>query len=366
MRFVLRGREPRWLAPAAVAVGVLITVVLTAVPIRLAGANPLAAFERYLITPLTSLSGLDEVLLTTTPLLFTGMAVAIAFRAGYWNIGAEGQFLLGAIGATAVGTGLPDLPAAVALPLGFVAGALGGLAWAVVPAWLKRRAGIDEVVTTLLLNPVALLVVQGLLNGPWRNSESGFTDSDRLGASYDLPALIPGSRVHWGFGLAVLVIVVSGIVLTRTATGVRIRAAGQAPGAAAFSGIAVGRMQFRCALVSGAVAGLGGASQVMGVQHQLTSGISNSYGYTGVIVATLGGLGAVGVLLVAVLLGDLSVGAQNVSLVLQVPAQLGAMFSALLLLAVLSAMSWRRYRVRWRRPRSPAPDASTAEREVVR
>jgi general nucleoside transport system permease protein len=362
MRVVLRGHEPRWLAPVSLIGAVLVTLVLTAIPIRLAGANPTAAFERYLVTPLTSLPGLHEVLLTATPLLFTGMAVAIAFRAGYWNIGAEGQFLLGAVGTTAVGTGLAGLPAAVALPLGFVAGAFGGLLWAIVPAWLKRKFGIDEVVTTLLLNPVALLVVQGLLNGPWRNSESGFTDSDRLGPGYDLPALFPDSRVHWGFGLAVIVIVVSGIVLTRTATGIRIRAAGQAPRAAEFSGVAVGRLQFRCALVSGAVAGLGGASQVMGVQHQLTSGISNNYGYTGVIVATLGGLSALGVFLVALLLGDIAVGAQNVSLVLQVPAQLGAMFGALLLLAVLSAMSWRRYRVQWRRPRPTVP---AREKELV-
>lgn len=351
MKLVLRGREPRWLAPAAILAAVLVTVALTAVPIRLAGANPPAAFERYLVTPLTSAHGLYEVLLTATPLLFTGIAVAIAFRAGYWNIGAEGQFLLGAVGTTAVGTGLTDLPAPLALPLGFVAGAAGGLLWAMVPAGLKRWAGIDEVVTTLLLNPVALLLVQGLLNGPWRNSETGFTDSDRLGAGYDIPPLIAGSRVHWGFGVALLVVVVTGIVFARTATGVRIKAAGQAPRAAAFSGVAVGRLQWRCALVSGAVAGLGGASQVMGVQHQLTQGISNSYGYTGVIVATLGGLGALGVFLVAALLGDISVGAQNVSLVLQVPTQLGAMFSALLLLAVLSALSWRRYRVQWRRPR---------------
>ena len=316
----------------------------------------MAAFERYLITPLTSVAGVHEVLLTATPLLFTGMAVAIAFRAGYWNIGAEGQFLLGAIGTTAVGTGLR--PAGRGRPPARVRRgcarrpALGGR-----PAWLKRKFGIDEVVT-LLLNPVALLVVQGLLNGPWL--ESGFTDSDRLGPGYDLPALLPDSRVHWGFGLAVVVIVVSGVVLSRTATGVRISAAGQAPKPTS-SGIAVGRLQFRCALVSGAVAGLGGASQVMGVQHQLTSGISNNYGYTGVIVATLGGLSALGVFLVAFLLGDIAVGAQNVSLVLQVPAQLGAMFGALLLLAVLSAMSWRRYRVQWRRPRPPP----AREKELV-
>jgi general nucleoside transport system permease protein len=351
MRLVLRGHEPRWVAPAAVLAAVLITVAVTAIPIRLAGANPPAAFERYLITPLSSTLGIYEVLLTATPLLFTGIAVAIAFRAGYWNIGVEGQFLIGAVATTALALSLPDLPAAVALPLGFLAGGVGGLAWATLPAWLKRRGGIDEVVTTLLLNPVALLVVQGLLNGPWRNTESGFTDSDRFGSGYDLPPLLPGTRVHWGFGVAALVIAVTWFVFSKTAVGLQIRAAGQSPQAAAFSGIPVDRLRFRCALVSGAVAGLGGASQVMGVQHQLTQGISNNYGYTGVIVATLGGLSALGVVLVAGLLADITVGAEGVSLVLQVPPQLGAIFSALLLLSVLSAMSWRRYRVQWTGPR---------------
>jgi len=360
MKFVLRGHEPRWLAPVAVLVAVLVTVAATAVPIRLAGANPPAAFQRYLVTPLSSVSGLYEVLLTATPLLFTGIAVAVAFRAGYWNIGVEGQFLMGAVGTTAVGTQLSGLPAPLALPLGFLAGAVGGLLWATLPAWLKRRGGIDEVVTTLLLNPVALLVVQGLLNGPWRNSETGFTDSDRLGHGYDLPALVPGSRVHWGFGVPVIVAVVTAVVLARTATGLRIKAAGQAPHAAQFSGVDVGRLQWRCALVSGSLAGLGGASQVMGVQHQLTTGISNSYGYTGVIVATLAGLSSVGVMLVAGLLGDIFVGAQNVSLVLQVPPQLGSIFSALLMLAVLSAMSWRAYRLQWRRRQRRASAPETA------
>ena len=123
---------------------------------------------------------------------------------------------------------------------------------------------------------------------------------------------------------------------------------------AAFSGGPVDRLRFRSALVSGGVAGVGGASQVMGVQHQLTQGISNSYGYTGIVVATLGGLTALGVVLVALLLGDITVGAESVSLVLQVPTQLGRIFGALLMLAVLSALSWRRYRIQWRSPRSTA------------
>ncbi len=349
IRLVLRGRESRWVAPAAVLAAVVVTVLLTAVPIRLAGANPPAAFERYLVMPLSSAHGIQEVLLSATPLLFTGIAVALAFRAGYWNIGAEGQFLAGAVAVTGVGIHLTSLPAFVALPLGVLAGAVGGASWALVPAWLKRRRGIDEVVTTLLLNPVALLVVQGLLNGPWRNSETGFTDSDRLGSGYALPELWADSRAHWGLVIALVLVAGTGFVFSRTALGLRITACGQAPETAEFSGIPVRRLQFRVALVSGAAAGLGGAVQVMAVQHQLVQGISNNYGYTGVVVATLGGLTAVGVLLVALLLGDIAVGAQNVSLVLQVPTQLGAFFGALLLLMVLSAMSLRRYRLVWRR-----------------
>lgn len=347
MRLVLRGHEPRWVAPVAALAAVLATLVLTAVPIRLAGADPVTAFRLYLFTPMSSTASIYEVLLTGTPLLFTGIAVAIAFRAGYWNIGAEGQFLMGAVATTALALNFPGLPAPVALPLGFVAGALGGLAWATVPAWLKQKGHIDEVVTTLLLNPVALLVVQGLLNGPWRNSKTGFTDSDRFGSGYDLPALLPDTRVHWGFAVAMALIVLTWFVFAKTPLGLQLRAGGQAPEAAAFSGIPVDRLRLRAALVSGAIAGMGGASQVLGVQHQLTQGISIGYGYTGVIIATLGGLTALGVVLVAILIADITVGAESVSLILQVPTQLGEIFSALLLLSVLSAMSWRRYKIQW-------------------
>ena len=355
MRLVLRGSEPRWVAPVAVLVAVLATVVLTAIPIRIAGANPPAAFERYLVQPLSSPQGIYEVLLSSTPLLFTGIAVAIAFRAGYWNIGVEGQFLIGAVATTWLALSFPGLPAFAALLLGLVAGAVGGTFWALLPALLKRHGRIDEVVTTLLLNPVALLVVQGLLNGPWRNTASGFTDSDRFGSGYDLPEIVPGTRVHWGFAVALLIIALTWFVFSRTAVGLQLRATGSAPDAAAFSGVPVDRLRFRAALVSGGVAGLGGASQVMGVQHQLTQGISNNYGYTGIIVATLGGLTALGVVLVAGLLGDITVGAESVSLVLQVPTQLGDIFGALLMLTVLSALSWRRYRVQWRHPDESPP-----------
>lgn len=357
LRLVLRGREPRWLAPLLILGAVVIVYLLTAGPIRAAGANPQAAYQRYLFTPLTGTVSLTEVLLASTPILFTGLAVAVAFRAGYWNIGAEGQFLAGAIGATATGLYLSELPGIIAIPLAAAVGTLAAVTWSLVPALLRVHFRIDEVVTTLLLNPVALLLVQGLLNGPWRNTTSGFPVSDNIGEGYHLPMLIPGTRVHTGILVAGILAVAIWIVLSRTAVGLRIRAVGAAPEAARFSGVAVRRTLLRSALVSGGIAGLGGAMQVLGVGHKLSQEVSNSYGYTGIVVATLGALTAGGVVLVALLLGDITVGAQNASLVLQLPPQMGEIVSSLLMLTVLAMLVLRRYKISWRR----APGEATLD-----
>ncbi len=351
LRLVLRGREPRWLAPLLVLAAVVIVFLLTVGPIRGAGANPQAAYRRYVLTPLTTATSVTEVVLAAIPILFTGLAVAVAFRAGYWNIGAEGQFLAGAIGATATGLYLPDLPGVAAIPLALLAGALAGVVWSLVPALLRVRFGIDEVVTTLLLNPVALLLVQGLLNGPWRNTSSGFPVSNDLGAGYRMPMAIPGSRVHLGIVIAAVLAIAIWLVMSRTAAGLKVRAVGLSPAAARFSGIGVRRILLRSALISGAIAGLGGSDQVLGVGHKLSQEVSAGYGYTGIVVATLGALTAGGVVLVALLLGDITVGAQNASLVLQLPPQMGEIVSSLLMLAVISVLVLRRYKIAWRRPR---------------
>ncbi|MGI8994388.1 MAG: ABC transporter permease [Nocardioidaceae bacterium] len=349
-QLVLRGREPRWLAPLLVLIAVTVVYAATAGPIRAAGANPAAAYERYVFTPLTNANSLTEVLLAATPLIFTGLAVAVAFRSGYFNIGAEGQFLAGAVGVSVAGLYLPDLPGPLAVPTALLLGVGAGVLWALLPALLRVRFGIDEVVTTLLLNPVALLGVQGLLNGPWRNAESGFPVTDDFGAGYEMPPALPGARVHFGIVIAVALALVIWLVMSRTATGVRVRAVGLSPRAAGFSGIGVKRVLFRSALVSGGISGLGGACQVLGVGQQLTNEASGGYGYTGIVVATLGALTALGAVLVALLLGDITVGAQNASLVLQLPPQMGDIIAAALLLAVVSVLVLRRYKLR-RRPR---------------
>jgi len=335
-----------WSTPVLVLAAILITFAITAGPIILAGANPIEAYAAFVVVPLTTQFTLLEVLVTATPILFTGAAVAIAFRAGYWNIGAEGQLLLGAIAAAGIGTMVGALPPFVALPIMIVGGALAGAAWALVPALLRVRFGIDEVVTTLLLNPVALLLVNGLLHGPWRDPDTGFPESPRIAVVAEFPTLIDRSRVHLGLLLALVVVVGAWYVLARTPAGLRLRAAGLSPHGARFAGINVPATLLGAALVSGAIAGIAGVSEVAGIQNRLTGGLSPGYGYTGIVVATLGTLTMPGVGLAALFLGDLTVGASSAARSLGIPSQLGAVVQGVLLLTTVALLALRRHRFR--------------------
>lgn len=350
-----------WSTPVLVIAAVLITFAITAGPILLAGANPIEAYVAFVVVPLTSQFTLLEVLVTATPILFTGAAVAIAFRAGYWNIGAEGQLLLGAIAAAGIGTLVGGLPVLVALPIMIIGGALAGSAWALVPALLRIRFGIDEVVTTLLLNPVALLLVNGLLHGPWRDPVTGFPESPRIAAAAEFPTLIDRSRLHLGFVVALVVIGVSWYVLARTAAGLRLRAAGLSPHGARFAGINVSRTLLGAALISGAIAGIAGVSEVAGIQNRLTGGLSPGYGYTGIVVATLGTLTLPGVAIAAVFLADLTVGASSAARSLGIPSQLGAVVQGVLLLTTVALLAVRRHRL----GHSDGGDAGSVTGEVA-
>ena len=351
VRLEQRAAPTRWFGLAVAPAAIVVTFALTIGFVLAAGASPVEAYNQFLVEPLTSRYTALEVLVAATPLLFTGAAVAIAFRSGFWNIGAEGQLLLGAVAATwAATTFVGGLPRAVAIPIVIGMGALGGAAWALVPALLRVRLGIDEVVTTLLLNPVGLLVVTGLLNGPWRNPETMFPESERIATSAELPPIVGAeSRLHLGFVIAIALIVVAWFVFGRTATGLRLRAAGLSPEAAGFAGIRVGPLLLGAALVSGAIAGIAGASEVMGIQYRLTDGFSAGFGYTGIVVATLGGLSMPGVVLAALFLGDLVVGSTSAGRELGVPSQLADIVQGALLLVMVSLLLLRRYRVSFRR-----------------
>lgn len=369
---LVRTRLPRpsslaspWSTPGLVVVAVLLTFLLTAGPILMAGANPIDAYVQFLIVPLTSRFSILEVLVASTPILLTGTAVALAFRGGYWNIGAEGQLLVGAIVAAALGQ-VSGLPQVVQVPLIILGGALGGGLWALGPAVLRVRFGIDEVVTTLLLNPVALLLVDALLHGPWRDPVSGFPESPRIVDAAEFPQLLERSRLHLGFLVAMVVVVAIGYVISRTPAGLRLRAVGLSPNGARFAGIDVSRTLLLTALASGAIAGIAGAGEVAGMQYRLTSGISPGYGYTGIVVATLGTLTMPGVTLAALFLGDLAVGASSAGRALGVPSQLGAVVQGTLLLVTIGLLAVRRNRAAGAvRPGAVGQDAESVASDVV-
>jgi ABC-type uncharacterized transport system permease subunit len=347
---VERNPAPVWFRALIPLASILLTFLLTSGFVLAYGANPLQAAYYFLIDPLSNHVRLIEVLVKTTPLLLTGTAVAFAFSGGYWNIGVEGQLYMGATAATAIGLQMHNTPAWLALPLVIVGGILAGIAWAILPALMKVRLKIDEVVTTLLLNYVAIFFVSAILNGPWRDPVSQWPQSPEIAASAIFPRLIPRSRLHLGFILALLVILGVWYVLSRTSFGLKMKAVGFNSAAARFSGINVERTMLIVALISGGIAGLAGASEVAGIHFHLIDAISPGYGYTGIIIATLGALNPIGVSLAALFIGLIDTGAQTVSRALGVPAYLGDVLQATLLLVTLGMLLLQSYRItlHWR------------------
>jgi len=347
MRFTIeRGNAPAWIQPLIPLVAILATFIITSVVILWAKANPFTAYYYFLIAPLSNQVSALEVLVKGTPLLLTGAAVTFAFSAGYFNIGAEGQLLAGAIAAAGLGMLLGPLPAFVNIPIMLIGGFAAGMLWALIPALLKVRLMVDEVVTTLLMNTVITFFISWLLNGYWRDPVSMQPQSATIAPSTVFPKLVPHSRLHIGFLVALLVILVIYFVLRRTPLGLRMRAVGLSKNAAHFNSVKVGRTMLTAALISGGIAGLAGVGEVAGIHFHLIAQISPGYGYTGIIAATLGGLNPLGVGLGALFIGLIDTGAQTVSSAMGIPIYLGNVVEATLLLVTLGMFTLQNYRIK--------------------
>jgi simple sugar transport system permease protein len=327
-------------------VAVIVTFIITSVLILLANANPFAAYYNFIVVPLSSKFSALEVLVKMTPLLFTGIAVTFAFTAGYFNIGAEGQLYAGAIAAAWVGATLTGLPAIVAVPLELVLGFLAGMLWAFIPAILKVKLKVDEVVTTLLMNSVMTYLVSALLNGPWRNPETGWPQSPEFFPAAQFFRLIPKSRLHLGFIIAIVTVVIVYILIKKTPLGLNMRATGASKVGAQFAGIKVEKTMLIAALVSGGIAGIAGVSEIAGIHYHLINELSGGVGYTGIIAATLGGLNPIGVTVASWFIGLIDTGSQTVSRVLGVPVYLGDVVQSTLLLVTLAMLLLQNYRIR--------------------
>lgn len=347
MRLELRESTPWWLALAAPVLAITLSLLLACVLIVWTGESVVAALRLMLTGAFGTTFAATETLARAIPLTLTGLAAGIAFRARFFNIGAEGQLYAGALAATAVGTGLVALPAPLMVTTLFVVGAAAG-ALALVPSWfLKTRLGVDEVVTTLLLNFVILLLVGYALEGPMKDPMAmGWPQSAPIVDAGLLPPLIERTRLHAGLWVAIGAAALLWLALRYSPFGFAVRALGLNADAARHAGIRPTRTLFGVALASGALAGMAGVSEVAGLKGYLTLDLSPGFGYTGIAVAMLADLHPLGIVLSAIFLAGITVGADSMSRALDVPSYIADVMVASAVLAVLVGLMLARYRVR--------------------
>jgi simple sugar transport system permease protein len=324
-------------------------MIVCAVLVMVSGASPLQVFGLMLKGSLGSQFAVLETLTRATPLIFTGLAAAVAFRAKLWNIGGEAQLYIGAVMTVVCGTGLLPLPAPVLIPVLMVVAMLGGALVLSVPTFLKTRFGVDEVVTTLLFNFIAILLVSMLLEGVLKDPMGlGWPQSKKVIAEAQLPRLITGKRLHLGFVVAIIAAIAIWIIDRKSALGFEMRAVGHNTKAATFAGIPVNRVLAKTALLSGGLAGLAGWSEVTGLKGNLTLDLSPGFGYAGIVVAMLALLHPIGVIAAAIFVAAVFVGADAMSRTAGVPSYIAQVMVAVSLLSMVTALMLTRYRLRWR------------------
>lgn len=346
MRFELREHTPWWLSIGAPIAAVLVSLLFACVLIMWAGQPVLASLWLMFKGGYGSSFALTETLARATPLIFTGLAAAVAFKAKFWNIGAEGQLYCGALCAVWLGTGLLELPPVLMISLLFFTGALAGAVLLMFPVFLKSKLNVDEVVTTLLLNFVVLLVVSYFLDGPMKDPMSmGWPQSASIIDSGVLPQLVPKSRVHGGLIVALFASLLIWWLLRYTRWGFETRAFGINASAAKHAGVSQNRTIVRVALLSGGLAGMAGVSEVAGLKGYLTLDLSPGFGYTGIAVAMLANLHPLGVIVSAVFLASIYIGADSMSRSAGIPSYIADIVVACSVLSVLVGLMFARYRI---------------------
>ena len=345
---------PRWLSPLATVAAVAVALVFSGIIIAAVGGDPIRSYLHILNAAFGSIGVLSDTLVKATPLLLTGLACALAFRMRLWNIGAEGQFLLGAWGASAVVLAPllpPGTPAIIVIPAMMLAGAAAGAVWGLIPGVLKARLGVNEIITTLMLNYVALFWIQFWVFGPW--SEGGFQQTRPFPPEALLPRLtdfsssVPafaGLTVHLGLVFGIVAAGIVWVVLERSRWGYEIRLIGDSPKAARYAGIDIKRNIIVVFAISGALAGLAGMSEVSGVVHKLQDRISPGYGFTAIIIAYLARFDPLKVIVAAVLFGALILAGREIQ-----PSGVPAMIQGIILFSLIVAEVFVRYRVRFER-----------------
>jgi len=344
---ILDALQPLLATLAALAVGAGMLLLLEADPLEAYGAMLEGAFG--------SPNALAETLVKATPLLFVGLGISIAFRGGVINIGGEGQYIVGALMATVFALNAPSLPTWILIAVALLLGFLGGALWGAIAGALKAYLNVNEILSTIMLNQIAVQSMNFLLRGPLIDpvqaaAASQIPQTARFAAAFDLPRWIP-TRLHLGAALAVLLAGLVYLFLWRTAIGYRIRAVGLNPHASRYAGIRVNRYTVLALLLSGAFAGLAGAVQVLGVSHRMltdgsATGFTGGVGFNGIVAALFGQLHPIGTIPAAFLFGGLLVGANSLQRAMQVPSALVGTLNGLVVVFVVSSEILKRRRAR--------------------
>ena len=356
LRLSIEPREqiPRWL-PAAISFGaVVLALIIGAIILALAGGNPLAAYAQIARSSFGGIDVFSDTMVKATPLILVGLACTLAFRMRLWNIGAEGQFFMGAWGASAVVL-LPLISAEtsrwLAIPLMIVAGMAAGALWGFIPGFLKARYSVNEIISTLMLNYIAIAWNDFFIFAVW--SEGGFQQSKTFSRNAWLPRLadyarqVPafsGLTTHLGLLFAIVAAVVVWLILNRSRWGYEIRLIGDNPRAAQYAGVPIARHTVLVLMLSGALAGLAGMSEISGVVHRLQGAISPGYGFTGIIVAWLAKLNPFAIIPVSILFGALILAGREIQ-----PSGIPKMIQGIILVCLIASDFLLRYRVRIRR-----------------
>jgi general nucleoside transport system permease protein len=350
MQLVLERRAERS-AIAAIAsplIAIVLTLVTMTVLFALLDKSPMTALSVYFIDPLTDPYSRGEIIVKATPLVMIAVGLSLCYIANIWNIGAEGQFIVGAVAGSwlAVRTHGTEVGHWL-LPTMLLLGAVGGAIYALIPAVCKVRFGASEILTSLMLVYVADLGMDYLVRGPWRDPHGlNFPTTGEFDPAATVPTLIEGSRLHVGSIVALLVVMLITVLLGRTIMGFEIRLVGAAPRAARFSGFDANKLVLFTFVVSGALAGLAGIIEVAGPVGHLDPGISSGYGFTAIIVAFLGRLNPLGVLIAGLFLALTFIGGENAQILMKIPLDLTRVCQGILLFYVLACDSMIVYRIR--------------------
>jgi simple sugar transport system permease protein len=361
MRLMLEKRpeRSRVMAYASPLLAIVLTVVIGGIIFSLRGLDPVYALYIYFIEPVTSVWSIEELAVKAAPLVLIGVGLSVCYRAGVWNIGAEGQLTLGAIFGSFIPVFFTGWQSPLALIVMLALGIIGGMAWAAIPALLKNRFNANEILTSLMLVYVAQLLLDWLVRGPWRDPEGYNFPKTVAFEDWQLLPTFADGRMHLGAVFAVIAAVVLAVMIARMLKGFEVRVIGNAPRAGNFAGFSRERVVTFAFLLSGGLAGLAGICEVAGPVGQLQPGISPGYGFTAIIVAFLGRLNPLGVLIAGLVVAISYLGGEAAQVALGISDKVARVFQGILLFLILACDTLILYRIRFEA--TPRPQAVPAE-----